>query len=469
MKHIPAALAPLSLAVSLALLAGCAVGPNYHGAPDIGADMQTFARAGDTGVSANPAPSQWWLALGDTHLDALIEDALTHNPDLHAAQARLRQARAQFGEQRAAGLPSADVNAAAIYMDGPDTTKVTYYANGFDASWELDLFGGTRRAVEAASAQTEAVQADLADTQVSIAAEVASAYIDVRDLQQRMALIRQTLDMQQNMLALTQQQRERGVADDSDVERLATQVETTRASLSPLSSQLTDALDSLAVLTGHTPGALDVQLSRPGSLPAVPETVAISDPATLLRQRPDIRAAERRLAKSNAQIGQHVADYFPKITLLGNIGFAGTSANDLYNTSNLSWIGVPILQWNLFNFGKTRNQVHEAEAARDEAEAKYTKTVLAALQDANGALSRYGHQRERVVMLDKVSASATHAADLMQQRNRAGVVSMIDLLDTQRQALSAQADVISGRAELLKDYVSLQKSLGMGWQDAPVL
>ncbi|MBK5044593.1 TolC family protein, partial [Enterococcus faecium] len=176
------------------------------------------------------------------------------------------------------------------------------------------LFGGTRRAVEAASAQAEAVDADLADTQVSIAAEVANAYVDLRDQQQRLALSQRTAELQQKMLELTQQRRARGVAADADIERLTTQVENTRASLIPLDAQVTESLDRLAILTGRAPGALDAALSAPDvPLPTLPGSVAIGDPAALLKQRPDIRAAERRLASTNAQIGEHVADYFPKV------------------------------------------------------------------------------------------------------------------------------------------------------------
>ncbi|KHJ59364.1 TolC family protein, partial [Burkholderia glumae] len=311
----------------------------------------------------------------------------------------------------------------------------------------------------------EAVDADLADTQVSLAAEVANAYVGLRDQQQRLALSRRTAELQQRMLELTLQRRDRGVVDDADIERLTTQVENTRATLIPLDAQVTESLDRLAILTGRAPGTLDAQLSAPGAaLPTLPATVAIGDAGALLKQRPDIRAAERRLASSNAQIGERVADYFPKVTLFGDLGFSASDPGHLLRKQNYSWIGAPYLQWNLFDFGRTRGAVRAAEAARDEAEANYTKAVLAALQDANTALSRYGHQRDHVVALAKIETSATRSAALMNQRYRAGVSSLIDLLDTQRAALSARQNVIAGQAELLDDYISLQKSLGLGWQ-----
>jgi NodT family efflux transporter outer membrane factor (OMF) lipoprotein len=341
---------------------------------------------------------------------------------------------------------------------------VQFYTAGFDASWELDLFGGTRRAVEAASADADAVQADLADTQVSLAAEVAQAYVNLRDEQQRLALARHSAELQQRMLDLTQQRRARGTAAEVDVDRLSTQVSTTRATLVPLEAQIDESLDRLAVLTGREPGALDQELASSAPLPALPGEVTVGDPATMLKQRPDIRGAERRLASANAQIGEQTADLFPKVTLFGDIGFSATTLGHLARKENFSWVGVPYLQWNVLDFGRTRGAIHAAEASRDEAEAKYAHTVLAALQDANTALSRYGHQREHLVRLRQVQDYAERSAELTRQRYSAGVATLIDLLDTQRSEFAAQQDVVAGQAELLQDFVSLQKSLGLGWQ-----
>ncbi|MFC0397910.1 efflux transporter outer membrane subunit [Paraburkholderia rhizosphaerae] len=474
----------LAAAAFLSMLSGCTVGPDYHGAPVVAreaVDSATFVRTQGSVTTVTAAPNQWWLALNDAQLNDLIAAALASSPDVRIAQARLRESRAQLDQQSADALPKVSGNAAAIRAREPDLSALgngssggnapssgrgplTLYTVGFDASWEIDLFGGTRRAIEAASANAQAVDADLADTQVSLAAEVARTYIELRDEQTRLELARRQAQIEQQILTLTQQRRQRGTAADIDVERLTTQVENTRATLSPLDAQVTDSLDRLAVLTGRAPGALDEQLAGPEPLPALPETVAISDPSRMLQQRPDIRAAERRLASSNAQIGQHIADFFPKVSLFGDIGFSATDPGHLIRKSNFSWVGVPYLQWNAFDFGRTLGSVHAAQASRDEAEARYTKAVLEALQDANSSLSRYGHQREHIVTLQKVEASATHSATLMRQRYTAGVATLIDLLDTQRVEFSAQQNVVAGRAELLKDFVALQKSLGLGWQ-----
>ncbi|WP_321782736.1 efflux transporter outer membrane subunit [Paraburkholderia sp. J94] len=483
--RVPFALpvARLSLIAGACLLAACTVGPDYRGAPAVApeaASAATFVRTPAQGVTMARAPSDWWVALDDPQLNALIAAALEHNPDVRVAQARLRESRAQLQQQRAAEMPKVSAVAAAPRMREPDLSSFSqssgssgagrgplqFYTVGFDASWEIDLFGGTRRAVEAASDEADAVSADLADTQVSLAAEVAQAYIDLRDEQQRLAIAQRTAEIQQQSLTLTTQRRTGGTAADVDVERLTTQVENTRSRLAPLASQVEMSLDQLAVLTGKAPGALDAELATPRPFPTLPATVTVSDPATVLAQRPDIRAAERRLASSNAQIGQHVADYFPKLTLFGDLGFTAADPGHLARKSNFSWVGVPYLQWNLLDFGRTAGAVRGAEASRDEAQARYEKAVLAALQDANGALSRYGYQRDHVVTLQKVQASAERSATLMRQRYRAGASSLVDLLDTQRAEFTAQQDVVSAQAQLLKDFVSLQKSLGLGWRSS---
>ncbi|HTV85458.1 MAG TPA: efflux transporter outer membrane subunit [Dyella sp.] len=488
---------PVSAAVvATTMLAGCTVGPDYRGAPDVAGGAihaRSFVRAPANVVEPGPSPSRWWEALNDPQLNTLINQALKNNPDLHAAQARLRQSRAQLQQQRAAQAPTVSADAAALRMRSPDLSSLEgssqqsssssqstgqnaqtsgtsqgrgplqFYTAGFDASWEIDIFGGTRRAIEAASAQAEAVDADLADTQVSLAAEVAQAYIDLRSEQQRLALANQSAALEQKTLDLIRQQRARGVVPDADVERQTTQVENTKATLIPLDEQITESLDQLAVLTGQAPGALDQQLSTPAPLPVLPTSVSVSDPAALLKQRPDIRAAERRLAASTAQIGQHEADLFPKVNLLGYIGTDAADPGHLMRKSAFTWLGAPYLQWDVLDFGRTRGQIRQAKAGREEAEANYTQTVLAALQDANNALSRYGHQRESVARLQTIEASADRSSTLMRQRYAAGASSLIDLLDTERLQFNAQQNLVQGNAQLIKDFVSLQKSLGLGW------
>jgi multidrug efflux system outer membrane protein len=452
-------------------LAGCmTVGPDYHGAPDVAKNAvqaKAFART-PFGTDANSPVAAWWVALGDTQLDALIEQALSNSPDLRAATARLRQSRASLKQQQAQRLPTASASAAgAVIETAPGTSQsqtTKLYVTGFDASWEADLFGGTRRAIEAASAESDAVDADLADVQVSLAAEVANNYVELRAQQQRRGLTAQIAELDQQTLTLTQQRRDRGVASAMEVEQAASQLDGTQSTLNQIDAAITDALDQLALLTAQTPGSLDATLASQKALPTLPQTVAIGDPAALLQRRPDIRAAERRLASSQAQIGEKVADYFPKLTLFGDIGFSSDSPTHLVRARNAALVGVPYLSWNIFDFGRTEAAVRGAEAGRDEAIAKYEGTVLTALRDANSALSRYGYQRDSVVKLLSQQASSERSTVLTQQRRNAGAASQIDLLDAERTLYNVQQNSIGGQADLLKDFVSLQKSLGLGWR-----
>jgi NodT family efflux transporter outer membrane factor (OMF) lipoprotein len=461
----------LLVATTAVALAGCTVGPNYRGAPPVAPNATqaaTFTRAPNNVTASAPIVAQWWETLGDAELNKLIETALAQSPNIRAAQARLYASRAGLRQQQRNQLPKVSGTAAYLKAHLPSTSlglgSVGLYNLSFDATWEVDLFGGTRRAIEAASADADAVEADLADTHVQLSAEIAQAYVDLRDQQQRIALVRKSAELEEQVLTLTQQRREQGVASELDVERIRTQVENTRAAIIPLDAQITESLDQLAVLTGKEPGALDAELATVSALPPLPETVSVGDPAALLKQRPDIRAAEWRLVSANAQIGQRQADWFPKLTLLGDLGFSSTSPEHLVRSSSFMWVGAPLLQWNGLDFGRTRAKIDQAKAGYEEAEAKYQSTVLDALRDANVALSRYGHQRDNVISLRNVEASATHAAELTRQRYRAGTTSALDWLDAERTRFSAEQSRIAGDAELIKDYIALQKSLGLGWQ-----
>ncbi|WP_233151802.1 efflux transporter outer membrane subunit [Pelomonas sp. KK5] len=457
---------PLALA---ALLSACAaVGPDYQG-PPIAPSPAGFVRADATQARPGPVAAAWWRSLNDPALDALVDQALKQSPTLQAAEARLRAARATLRQQEANAKPKGSASAiGAGVWQGPTTDQsstIQLYSVGFDATWEVDLFGGTRRATEAASAQAQAVQADLADAQVSLAAEVASTYVGLRGQQARQALLRDTAAFDAQALALTRQRREAGVATADEVEQRTQQGDATQAALADVAADIAASLDRLALLTGQAPGTLDAEMASGAAvLPSVPAGVAIGDPASLLQRRPDIRAAERRLAGRTAQIGQQTANYFPKLTLLGNVGVASTDAGQLLRASNLALAAVPYLSWNFLDFGRTTAAVHQAEANRDEAVANYQAAVLTALQDANTALSRFGQRRQSVQSLQAQQASAGRTLALTQQRRAAGASSQIDLLDARRREAEAQGKALDGEAALLKDFVALQKSLGLGWQ-----
>lgn len=471
MSRISPSLA-LPSALAVLVLSGCAaVGPNYPGAPavaDSAVKAQTFARQPAQGVASGPVAAAWWTSLGDAQLNALIEQSLKNSPDLRAIQARLRQSRAALEMQDAKRLPTVSATVAGVDLrTAPGTVQeqtLHFYTAGFLASWEVDLFGGTRRAIEAAGAESDAVEAQVGDAQVSLAAEVAQTYVDLRAQQQRREWARRVVQLDEQSLALMRQRQQQGVSSALDVERQVSQLEAARQALTQLEGAISVSLDQLALLSGQAPGALDAQLAATAELPALPQTVAVGDPTALLQHRPDVRAAERRLASSTAQIGEKKAGYFPKLSLYGDIGFNANNPAHLAKRESVMLLAAPYLSWNVLDFGRVAADVRQAEGGRDEAQAKYESSVLQALRDANTALSRYGHQREAVLSLQEQEASAQRAATLTQQRREAGAASQLDLCDARRTLADASQGAVTGRAELIKDFVVLQKSLGLGWQ-----
>ncbi len=471
-----APLAYVGLAATL-MMSGCVVGPNYQGPPaaaPVEAQSPAFHRAGDL---ANGAPvGHWWTALNDAQLDRLMEAALAGSPDLAEARARIVQARAGLKRSRADRLPTTGTAAAYLRSKGETSLlaggqaaaagsaqTIEIYSANFDATWEIDLFGGKARAVEGARAQAEASEAALDGAKVSLEAEVAQAYVTLRQLQQRLALSRRDADIESRMLDLTRQRRADGAASDLDVEQLNSQLQSTEAGLTPLSAQIAEQLDRLAILTGREPGALDAELSTIVAVPTPPSAVSVGDPAALLRRRPDIRQAERKLVQANASIGQHTADLFPKVTLLGTVGYTAPSLTHLFDSSSSSYTVAPFLQWTPFDFGRVRAQIAQARGAYDEALADYRKTVLGALQDAETALVRYGRQRDSVLGQLRVQASADHTAALQDLRQKGGTATTLEVLDTERGRVQAEEGVLDARAQLTEDYIALQKSLGLGW------
>ncbi|MEH3107484.1 MAG: efflux transporter outer membrane subunit [Sphingomonas fennica] len=477
------AIAPRSaLALLPLLLAGCTVGPDYAGPPQSpGGTPAGFARATAETPATAVAVAEWWRTLGDPTLDALIARGLAANPDVAVATARLRQARGALRLDRANQAPS--VNALAVYAHarlpgidlgsaeegdsgsdgGGGTSNLDFYNLGFDASWEIDLFGGKRRTVEAARARLAAAEANRDDVLVTLTAEIATAYVNLRDRQQRIALNRQSVERQQQMLALTEQRLRQGTASRLEVARLTAQLDSTRADITPLNAERDAYLDQLATLTGDAPGTLDATLTPVAALPLPPAAVAIGDPAALLRRRPDVRAAERQLAAETARVGVAEAARFPSISLMGIIGIGGTRLGDLSDLDNFALIAAPQLRWSFLDFGRNRARVEQAKGVRDEAEARYRAAVLVALRDAEGALSRFRYRRMTVATLARAKASADLATDLAAERYRAGTSTLIDLLDSQRQQIAAAQNLSIAEAGLTQDFVAIQKALGLGW------
>ena len=487
-------LPPLVALLAAVGLQGCVVGPNYAGPPEVAPHAVAagaFHRAQDAS-SASPPPA-WWSTLNDAELDRLMAAALAASPDLEVARARILQSRANLKAARADRLPS--IQATGVYLrtkgansllagggaagvttgqtgaavvDATASDEDFEFANlGGAATWEPDLFGGRARAVEGARAQAEAYRADLDAAKVSLTAEVASAYVMLRDAQTRLDLSHAAAELRRRAVAAEAARRQGGTASDLDVERLNDQLQTTRAEFTPLQAVIAEQIDRLATLTGREPGALDGELAVVAAPPPPPAVVSVGDPARLLRQRPDIRAAERRIAAANALVGQRTADLFPKVTLLGNLGFGSTSASDLLTGDSFTYAVAPILQWKPFDFGRTRALIDNARGQADEAVAQYRRTVLSALQDAETSLSTYARQRERVRSLMSVQASADRVSRLTAIRVAGGTSAVIDQLDAEEQRADAEVALATARAKLTLDYIALQKSLGLGWRPVP--
>jgi len=468
----------LGIAAAAALcLAGCVMGPNYKGPPTVAPDGHAFRRADATMPPSEPV-ARWWKSLADPELDRLIEAALAMSPTVQSAEARLRQARATLQGQRANALPTSGASAAYVRTrnltsllgsgssSGPTGGALNVYVAGFDATWELDLFGANARAVEAAADALQASQASLADVEVSLTAEVAQAYVQLRDTQRQLALTQRNIDIEARILHLYELRRAGGTASELDVARVTNQLDTTRSTLGPLRAAVAVQLDRIAVLTGRAPGTLDSELGGAQALPPPPTRVAIGDPSALLRRRPDIVAAERTLAERTASVGQSVAASFPKLNLLGEVGFASLAPETLLDAANFSYVLAPVLQWNPWDFGRNRARIGAARAVRDQAEADYRSTVLAALDDAEDSLARYGEQRDTVTDLARAQASAEKVYTLTDIRLRGGTADTTDVLDADSRRIQAELAYSRALAELTVDYIALQKSLGLGWVDA---
>ncbi|KQN06461.1 efflux transporter outer membrane subunit [Sphingomonas sp. Leaf25] len=467
------------LLATAGLLAGCTVGPSYSGPPATAGDAVTrgsFVRATDPAFTAAPGLARWWEALSDPLLTRLIDEALADSPTVAQASARIREAEAQLRQQRTANLPALSANATAIgaRLPGIDlgqgqgassSESLQFYNAGLNASWEADLFGGGRRGIEQVRATVGARTADLADAQVSLSAQVAQAYVSLRDLQARITLNDAAAQAQRQQLALLRQRFERGTASRLDLERAQGQLENTTAQTIPLAAQRDEQLGLLAILTGRTPGTLDPVLATPAPVPLPPAQVPIGNPAALIAQRPDVRAAERQLAAGTAAIGVNKAKELPGVRFMGLLGLGGTSVGDVFDLGNLAALAAPSLNWSFLDFGRARAATAASEAQRDGAEAAYRQTVLEALQESETALSRFGNARAQLGRLTQAEATATRAATLNRQRVAAGTATLIDQLDLERQRLSAQIAVSQARAALTGSYIAVNKALGLGWRE----
>ncbi|GFE78211.1 RND transporter [Steroidobacter agaridevorans] len=455
------------LAVS-AVLAACAVGPDYQRpetkSPDefVSTDATQFATADVEG--------DFWKAFNDEQLNSLIEEALAANHDIRIATARLREARAIRGEAQLDFAPTVTASAGQTESRGSSRQALgfardqDYYDAGFDAFWELDFFGRIRRNVEANTALVQAAEAGVYSTQVSITAEVARNYFELRGSQQRLEVAQRNAENQRETLRITTARLDAGRGTQLDTSRAQAQLSATLATIPDFESDITRSILRLGVLTGKSPEALLPQLSAVQKLPTLPTTQNIGTPELLLRRRPDIMVAERQLASATAQIGVAVGDLFPRISFVGRWGFDAIDSGDLGKGSSESYAFGPSIQWAAFDLGRVRQQIKQREAATDRALAVYQQTVLQALEETDASMTAYVKAKVKQAHLQDSTTASLEAVTLARARYESGVADFLTVLDAERSALTAEDQLALSETQTATALLATYKALGGGFR-----
>jgi NodT family efflux transporter outer membrane factor (OMF) lipoprotein len=453
------------------LPAGCiTVGPDYR-PPDLtvpeqwGAELtgESSAKSLDMETLAN-----WWSTLNDPELTNIIKRAAEGNPDLRKAKARVREARARRDISRAGLFPTLKTTGSASRSAGSKETgsgrERELYDLGFDATWELDIFGGVRRSIEASEAGFEAGEEDLRDVLVSLLAEVALNYIDIRSYQNRLSIARSNLSSQEETYRITQWRFQAGLTSQLDVEQALSNLEQTRSQIPSLETGLEQALNRLAVLLGENPGSVHEELMEEAPIPVATIEIAIGLPADALRRIPGVRSAERRLAEQTAQVGVAVAGRYSVFTLVGSIGLEALSLNNLFSSASRTWRFGPNFSWTLFDAGRIRKNVEVQNALQEQALAEYEGAVLTALEDVENALVAYAKEQIRRQSLEDAAQAAQRAVGLARDQYTSGTIDFQVVLTAQRSLLSLQDQLAVSSANITSDLIRLYKALGGVWQ-----
>ncbi|MDX2117958.1 MAG: efflux transporter outer membrane subunit [Planctomycetota bacterium] len=470
----------------LALLAGCTVGPNYAARdskmPDAFANVPSGAVegvAGKTGSTPEAGEAQlanWWRSFNDPALESLVQRAIAANLDLKGAEARVREARGQRRVAGSADMPQ--VNASGGYTrsrlsengsqssaaQAQDSGGSDLFQGGFDASWELDVFGGTRRNVEAADATIAATENDRRDVLVSVLAEVCRNYVDVRGFQQRLSLAERTVALQQQTLELAEARFKAGLTGELDVSQARAQLATRQSQIPPLAIGLKQATHRLGVLLGEQPNALSEELAKAGEIPTTPEHVPVGLPADLLRRRPDIRRAERQLAAATARVGAATADLYPKFRLVGDFGFQSSQFGDLFDMNSRFWSIGPSVSVPIFEAGRIRGNIAVQEARVDQAAAAYDKAVLTAMEDVENSLVSFVQEQSRRRTLAASVEANRRSVELSQQLYQSGIVDFRNVLENQRNLYDSEDQLVQSVRGVSANLIALYKALGGGWE-----
>ena len=463
------------LFVSL-LAKGCIkVGPDY--VPPEPKAPEQFSSELSGGLSAEPTDtitlSQWWMTLNDPELTSLIDRAIVGSLDLRQAAARILEARAQRGLSEAERFPTLDATGSVSRQrfrfgtseDNVLAATTSLYEGGFDATWELDLFGRLQRQVEASAAELEASEEDYRDVLVTLVAEVALNYVEVRSFQTRLAVAKANRDAQAKTFELVQANFEGGEVSQLDVEQARSNLESTRSQIPTLQTSLAQAKHRLAVLLGQPPGSLNEELRKRKRVPLAPPSVAIGVPANVLRRRPDVRRAERELAAQTALVGVATADLYPKFTLIGSIGLESFGVGDFVSpTSRVFRVG-PSVQWNIFDAGRIRRNIEVQNARQEQALIAYEAAVLNGLRDVEDLLVAYGEEMIRRQSLVEAEHATRRTVEIAQDQYRAGESDFLTVLDAQRSLLTIQDQLAESDGQVTTNVISLFKALGGGWEN----
>lgn len=460
------------------VFAGCmTVGPDYKpvkvNVPGEWPAIEGQENAGKQVAEAETL-AQWWTTLEDPVLSNLVKRALSSNKDLKIALTRIRQSRAAFGvadkqldpsvsgsalyRRSQSGVPTDEDSDPALFSTGSD-----YFNAGFDASWEIDLFGKRHRGIEAAAAELEASEEGYRDILVSLVSETASNYVRLRTLQQQREIVRRNLELQEKVLTIVEDQATAGLISSLRVRQSGYNIENTRSRIPGYRVSIEETLNTLAILLGEIPGDLHEELLAPAPIPVPGVEIAVGIPADILRRRPDIRNAERVLAAQTARVGVATADLYPSFSLGGVLGVTATSLDTFFSDESAAVSITPFISVPLFNRNKIRNQIEIRNAVQERTLIEYETTVLDAIKEVRDAIMAYGEEQKRYRILEKGTVEARSALDISEGQFHSGLVDFLDVLDAQRALLLFEETQVGSRGTITQNLIKLYKALGGGW------
>lgn len=497
---------PAMLLLTAALMVGCKVGPDYK-APQINLDDQwgengrepttQISTTNPSKISSRPVPLvEWWTTFHDPQLDDLIQKAVAQNLNVQQAELRIREARSQRNIAQSGLWPTVTNNDAYAHArlsknspfssggsssssgsssgggasggssggGGGSPSEFNLYQLGFDAIWELDVFGGQRRQIESAEASLNAATEDKRDVLLTLLGDVARNYIELRSYQLRLDIARKNLATQEKTLDITRQQNERGITNELDLNRITAQVNSTQSQIPPLESSVANSIHQLGILLNQRPTSLAETLSPTQKLPPVPEDVPIGLPSELLRRRPDIRRAERQLASATANIGVAVSDLYPKFSLTGAAGLQSGQLHNLPEWNSRYFLLYPSMSWTIFDAGSIAEKIHVQEARQQEALLNYRQTILQALREVEDGLVNYAKAQERTKSLRDAVAANERAVRIANDLYSQGLQDFVSVLDAERDLFQTEDDLAMSQGQVDTTLVALYKSLGGGWE-----